>query len=145
MALVDYASIRSVVKRVYKEYGTSNPFTICLYKGILVQYAPLGTLNAHYSKLYRIPIITINSDLDERAAVLACFHELGHLFLKHNDNKIYCSQKVNMKVSPWEEAANLFAVEFLLLQLEADDKAYYTKQQIAVLAGIPEELAYLIS
>lgn len=115
MALVDYASIRSVVKRVYKEYGTSNPFTICLYKGILVQYAPLGTLNAHYSKLYRIPIITINSDLDERAAVLACFHELGHLFLKHNDNKIYCSQKVNMKVSPWEEAANLFAVEFLLL------------------------------
>lgn len=142
--MVDYNYIRNVVKRVYKEFDTFDPFKICLYKGIVVQYAPLGSLNAHYSKLYRIPVITINSDLDEQSAALACFHELGHLFLKHNDNKIYCSQRVNLKVSPWEEAANLFAVEYLLLQLDSDDKQYYTKQQLAALAGIPEDLIYLI-
>ena len=142
--MVDYDSIRDVVKRVYKEFGTFDPFKICCYKGITVLYAPLGTLNAHYSKLYRIPIITINSSLDERSAIIACFHELGHLFLKHNENKIYCSQKTNLKVSPWEEDANLFVVEYLLLQLDSDDKRYYTKQQIATLAGIPEDLIYLI-
>ena len=144
MTLVDYDSIRDVVKRVYKEFNTFDPFKICLYKGITVLYAPLGTLNAHYSKLYRIPVITINSDLDEQEAIVACLHELGHLFLKHNDNKIYCSQKANIKVSPWEDAANLFAVEYLLLQLDPEDKRYYTQQQLAVLAGIPEDLIYLI-
>ena len=142
--MVDHDSIRDVAKRIYKEFATFDPFKICLYKDILVQYAPLGSLNAHYSKLYRIPIITINADLDERSAVFACFHELGHLFLKHNDNTIYCSQKANLKVSPWEEAADRFAVEYLLLQLDRDDREYYTKQQLAVLAGIPEELTSLI-
>lgn len=136
--------IRKTVKRVYKEFGTTNPFRICRQKGIIVLYEPLGSLNAHYTKIYRIPAIVINSELDESEATIACLHELGHLFLGHNENKIYCSQRTERKVSPWEMAANQFAVECRLLTVDPDDYQYYTKQQIAKLAGIPDDLIYLI-
>lgn len=136
--------IRKTVKRVYREFGTTDPFRICREKGIVVMYASLGSLNAHYTKIYRIPVIVINSELDELEALIACLHELGHLFLGHNANKIYCSQRTRLKVSPWETAANQFAVEFRLLAVDPDDLAYYPISQIAVLAGIPENLEHLI-
>ena len=136
--------IRKTVKRVYREFGTTDPFRICCQKGIIVMFEPLGSLNAHYTKIYRIPAIVVNSEMDELEAAIACLHELGHLFLGHNENKIYCSQRIRMKVSPWETAANQFAVEFRLLTVDLDDLAYYTISQIAVLAGIPESLEHLI-
>lgn len=136
--------IRQTARRVYREFETYDPFRICRLKGITVLYAPLGSLNAHYTKIYRIPVITINAELDEADADIACLHELGHLFLGHNDNKIYCSQKIHLKVSPWEIAANQFAVEYKLLAIEADDFRYYTIEQLARLAGIPQDLSHLI-
>ena len=141
---MDTEEIRKTVRRVYKEFGTTDPFRICRQKGIIVMFEPLGSLNAHYTKIYRIPAIVINSELEEMEAIIACLHELGHLFLGHNENKIYCSQRIRMKVSPWETAANQFAVEFRLLTVDPDDLAYYTISQIAVLAGIPANLEHLI-
>lgn len=78
--MVDHDSIRDVAKRIYKEFATFDPFKICLYKDILVQYAPLGSLNAHYSKLYRIPIITINADLDDALPSLPAFTSWPFVF-----------------------------------------------------------------
>ena len=137
--------IRQLAKRVYREFETYDPFRICRLKDITVLYAPLGSLNAHYTKIFRIPVITINSALDEDEANIACLHELGHLFLGHNDNKIYCSQKIHLRVTPWEIAANQFAVEYKLLAVDTDDFRYYTTEQIAKLAGIPDDLTHLIN
>lgn len=136
--------IEKTAQKVYKEFGTIDPFRICREKGIIVQYAPLGGLNAYYTVQYRIPVITINSLLDEYSALIACDHELGHLFLGHNENKLYFSQRTRIKVTPWEIAANTFVVYHRLQQLDPDDLYYLTKQQLAKKAGIPDDLLSLL-
>ena len=136
--------IQKIAKDVYKKYSTLNPFRICKSRGIQIHYAPLGSLNAYYTIQYRIPFITINDVLNEYEALIACTHELGHLFLGHTANKMYFSQRTRFKISPWETAANTFVVYFRLQALDEDAVLHMTKQQMATMAGIPESLIDLI-
>lgn len=131
-------------KNVYKKYRTYDPYKICKEKGIQVHYALLGTLNAYYTSQYRVPFIILNEELDENESIIACTHELGHLFLGHTENKMYFSQRTRFKITPWETAANTFVVYFRLQMLDNDAHSYMTKQQMAATVGIPDELVHLI-
>lgn len=138
-------TIREIAHRVYYKFETTNPYRICQEKGIDILYAPLGSLNAYYTNPYRIPCILINESLDEYEAEEACGHELGHLFLKHNDNKLYFSQRTRMKTTPWEIEANTFLVELKLSAFEPEELQGYTREEIAQIIGVSENLSYLIN
>lgn len=102
------------VKNLRKKYGTSNPFKLCEYLGILVIFADLGDIKGYSIKRLRKKLICINENLSDFAKMLVCAHELGHCLYHQLDdiNFLLNNTKIIIK-SRLEKEANLFAVELL--------------------------------
>ncbi|MBR6399761.1 MAG: ImmA/IrrE family metallo-endopeptidase [Firmicutes bacterium] len=120
--------ICSVVHKVKKEYGSSDPFQICkLKRSIKLNYETMGTgqeaTKGFFLKMYQINSITVNSDMSKEFQRIILAHELGHVFLhshtqKENDvsgNKIkQFSDTTIFSNNALEKEANIFAAELLI-------------------------------
>ena len=73
------------IKNLKKKYGTSNPFKLCKYLGILVIFADLGEIKGYSIKRMRKKLICINENLDYFSQKFVCAHELGHCLYHHLD------------------------------------------------------------
>lgn len=102
------------VKNLKRKYGTSNPFKLCEYLGILVMYADLGDIKGYSIKRLRKKLICINENLSDFAKILVCAHELGHcLYHQLDDINFLLNNTKVIKRNYLEQEANQFAIELL--------------------------------
>lgn len=104
------------VNKIVEKHETKNPFTIAKRLGIHVIHENLGNILGYYSKHFRIPIIHINEDVDEKQQMFICAHELGHAILHPDHNTSFLKKHTFFSTDKIEVEANEFAVELLFLR-----------------------------
>ena len=109
------------VRNLKRKYGTSNPFKLCKYLGILIIYADLGEVKGYSIKRLRKKLICINDSLSDFAKMLVCAHELGHcLYHQLDDINFLLNNTKIIRRSYLEKEANQFAVELLYDDIKND-------------------------
>lgn len=109
------------VRNLKRKYGTSNPFKLCKYLGILIIYADLGEVKGYSIKRLRKKLICINDSLSDFAKMLVCAHELGHcLYHQLDDINFLLNNTKIIRRSYLEKEANQFAVELLYNDIKND-------------------------
>ena len=135
MRTVDWIK-KKARETVYKA-GTNDPMKICEQNGIYVCHQNLGNaFLGHYTKIRRIPLITLSSRNSDFEDFYTCGHELGHHYCDHGNNTEWLSRhnlRFNTMGSEYE--ANLFMVNLLLAGV--DLSSYETKEQLLKSNGIP--------
>ncbi len=144
--------ICSVVHKVKKEYGSSDPFRICkLKRSVKLNFEAMGigqeATKGFFLKMYQINSITVNSDMPKEFQRIILAHELGHVFLhsnikRENDvsgNKIkQFSDTAIFADNAMEKEANMFAAELLIddssvTELLQEDRSFeYIAQELRV-------------
>ncbi|MBU5669577.1 ImmA/IrrE family metallo-endopeptidase [Peptoniphilus sp. MSJ-1] len=94
-------------------------------------------------KIYRSNLIYINENLNEIETRNTILHELGHIFCKHDENRIFTSLKTHQVTSKLENQADLFTVAMLINALEEEELERYNLKQLSYMLGISEELLKL--
>lgn len=109
------------VRNLKRKYGTSNPFKLCEYLGILVIYSDLGDIKGYSVKRLRKKLICINQNLSDFAKILVCAHELGHcLYHQLDDINFLLNNTKIVRRSYLEREANQFAAELLCDDIAED-------------------------
>lgn len=108
-----------IVEELVNKYQTSNPFELCDHLNVDVRYADLGSIRGMYRYTKRNKFITLNSalDLSPIEYKMICAHELGHLLLHKDENRVmmdraFCSRIY--KPPRYENEANRFALYLLM-------------------------------
>lgn len=126
--------IKKLVAQLIKKYGTSNPFKLAEYLGIIVVFDPLGSIYGYYSRTHRIKVLHINSNLSCERQLSTCAHELGHALLHPDENTAFLKLKTFFSTDRIEVEANEFMVELLF-----SEKSSITIKEATELYGIPEQ------
>ena len=89
--------------------------------------------------------IVINSNLSQAERTFVCSHELGHAQLHPRANTPFMKEHTLFSVDKIEVEANTFAVELLLPDWVVSQykNTDFTLDDIAVMNGVPAELAHL--
>ncbi len=134
------------VNKAVKRAESSDPFRIWWDYGIIVKYVPLGSLKGFTATNYRIRTIFINEDLDEIEAKFTCAHELGHILMRHDYNKLWLANHTFYNLDRYENDANRFAIYLLQYQWQDDieNMEYPSNENISNLTGIPVEYLNLL-
>ncbi len=134
------------VKKTIQRTGTTDPFEICSSLGIKVIRAPLGSLKGFTATNYRIRTIFINEELTEIEAKYSCAHELGHILMKHDYNKLWMANHTFFNLNKYENEANRFAIHLLLWpwREEIQQMEYPSHDNISNITGIPVEYLHLL-
>lgn len=134
-------TIKRLVSQLVRKHATNNPFTIAAQKNILVLFEPLGGMMGYFNTYKRIPMIHINSEMNEADQTYTCSHELGHAIQHRNVNTPFLKRHTLLSVERIEREANEFAVELLMPdELLINGMTIY---EAAVACGIPSEVARL--
>ncbi|NOV01376.1 ImmA/IrrE family metallo-endopeptidase [Paenibacillus planticolens] len=127
------------LKKLIRQFKTTDPFIISVGLGINIRYADLGdqTRGIYYRKLRR-RFIVIHENLDEYWQRFVCAHELGHDRLHPGVSRFWLDEQSFYNVGKFERQANRFAVRLLT----ADDpiKADETVEELFKRQGVPIEL-----
>ncbi|MBS4872233.1 MAG: ImmA/IrrE family metallo-endopeptidase [Peptoniphilus sp. oral taxon 375] len=124
---------------VCRKYGTTDPFRICKEKDIVVidKEMPRQLKGLTITKK-RISFIYINSLLflhnEEREFV--CGHELGHIFLKHDQNVIFTRTNTLLVQGKEENEADLFSATLFLEKYDKEVLKRTNIGQIEAITGI---------
>jgi Zn-dependent peptidase ImmA (M78 family) len=134
-------TIKLLVDQLIRKHGTNNPFKIADRKNILVIFEPLGNMLGYFNTYKRIPMIHINSDLDEADQRFTCAHELGHAVQHRHVNTPFLRRNTLQSIDRIEREANEFAAELLIPDelLHTGLTIYEAAQQ----CGVPREVAHL--
>ena len=132
--------------RAVKHAESTDPFNICKSYGIKVHFVPLGSLKGFTATNYRMRNIFINEDLSDMDARYTCAHELGHILMRHDYNKLWMANHTFFNLNRYENEANRFAIHLLLVPWceEIDHMEYPSMENISSLTGIPIEYLNLI-
>ena len=123
------------------KHSTRDPFKIARELGMIVIFTPLTGIRGYYQYKARRHIIYINNELDEFMARFVCAHELGHIFLHRNMNRIFMDSYTQFVTSRYERDADRFAVEFLFDDDELQDYLGMSLVTVAERLRINYELA----
>lgn len=122
-----------------RKYGTTDPFRICREKDIVVidKEMPRQLKGLTVTKK-RISFIYINSliFLSKEEREFVCGHELGHIFLCHEENVIFTKTNTLQVQNKEENEADLFSASILLERHNMDDLKAMTVEQVHLLTGI---------
>lgn len=132
--------ISDIVKRLCKQYDSSDPFSLARQMKIDILYEPLGTIRGYYSHFSRKKIIHINHMLDEKQMAFVCAHELGHAVLHPKSNTPFLRGHTLFSVNKLEVEANRFATCILYADEELLEYADCSLDQLTKILGLPPEL-----
>ena len=126
------SDIRKIVKRLIRRARTNNPFAICRFLGIFIEYRDLGNVLGFFKCHRRQKFIYINNRLCPEKAKQVCAHELGHVILHPCVNTVFldvCTYAVLEKI---ENEANMLAAELLITD---EDILEHKEQSIEVIVS----------
>ncbi|MBB3070434.1 Zn-dependent peptidase ImmA (M78 family) [Paenibacillus baekrokdamisoli] len=109
-------------------------------RNIVVLFEPLGYTMGYFNTYKRIPIIHINTELEDSDQLFTCAHELGHA-LRHREVNTPFRRHTLQSIDRIEREANEFAVELLV----PDELLFngMTIYEAANVCGVPAEVAHL--
>jgi len=137
--------IEKDVDRLTEKFGILNAFELASELNINVQFNNLGSVIYGYNNnSHRIPMIIINSEIDERTQEGVCFHEIFHLRHHKGFNTQFFAVNTNSLLSDHNENE---ANKFMLAMLR--DEYGWSKQEDVLdfldFFKLPHELASLLS
>ena len=128
-----------LANQTYKKFNTVDPFKIAYYLDYIVIFKDMPPKIRGYTlRKFRINIIYLNENLNDADIRNTLLHELGHIFCKHDENRIFTSLKTRFVTAKLENEADLFSVAMLLNTLDKEDLEKYTLKQISYKLGIEE-------
>lgn len=136
-------NIKKIVAKLYKDYGTLDPFELCECLNIKVIKCKLGgdikgiCMNLDNDQ----KIIFIDSEINEYEMKYVCAHELGHILLHNTVSLGFLYKNSLLLKNKYEIEADKFAAE-LLIDLENIDYAYseLNLQQLSSRMCVPLKL-----
>lgn len=134
--------IKRLVAYYKKLCGTSNPFDIADYLGILYQIGNCRYEGCYiFLKNHRYIFLSNHLEYPELNLVMA--HELGHALLDRKANCYFIRNKTLLLNSRIERRANLFAAHLLIPDSLLEEYSGSTLDQFCSYTGFPEELIEL--
>lgn len=131
--------IIDIANKIYRKFNTANPFKIAREMGYTIIFSDMPSkLKGYTLKIQRINLIYLNENLSENETRNTLLHELGHIFCKHDENRIFTSLNTHQVVSKLENEADLFFVSMLINTLEEDEIKRYDLKQLSYLLGVDE-------
>lgn len=131
--------IIKLANKTFKKFNTVDPFKIASEIDCKIIYRDMPKKIKGYTlKNFRINIIYLNENLDDNELRNTLLHELGHIFCKHDENRIFTSLKTRFVTAKLENEADLFSVAMLLNTLDKEDLEKYTSKQLSYKLGIEE-------
>lgn len=131
---------KQAVIELIKKYKTTNVYELCDCLNIDVSFSNIGQLRGFYRYLKRNYFIVINKNLSEKRREFVCAHELGHLILHKDENRILMDTNIHIP-NRLENEANRFAIYLVFESLEKWQLRDYTNNELSCITGIP--LKYL--
>lgn len=129
-----------------KKCKTRDPFQIAKEKNIILVYAHLIDIRGFYQYFQRQHIICIDQDLSDQQKKFVCAHELGHMMMHKNANKVYMDTQTFFNTNKFETEANTFAVNLLIPDetiMEIFDNQNCTLEYMSRMLGYNQKLIEL--
>ena len=102
--------IKEFAQKTIQRFGTHDPFDICNQLGIVILYLPLGRMRGYCYSNENGKVVVLHDGLAEHEARVVCAHELGHVLLHPNLNRIYLDTSTFVCERNLENEVNAFAV-----------------------------------
>lgn len=131
------------VRAVIESNGTNAPEEILSSDGVKIFQLPMSGLRGIYKALHGIPMVFVDSGLDERQMRFVLAHELAHHLFHRGLNRVFLDRCTFMKTDLYEREADLFAVCFMYPFPKEYIHNGVTISEIAHTLGISESLAEL--
>ncbi|MBD2861638.1 ImmA/IrrE family metallo-endopeptidase [Paenibacillus oceani] len=134
-------TIKEIVDKLIRKYGTRDPIKIAAMMGILIQFRNLKGVLGYYQTYRRIPVIHVAMGLPETLIAFIVAHELAHRILHPNVNVPFLRANTFHSIDKIERQANQFAVDLLIPdELLLEGMSIY---EAAEACGVPGEVAHL--
>lgn len=130
-------------RAVIEANGTSNPEQILLANGVKIFQLPMTGLRGIYKALHGIPMVFVDSALDERQSRFVLAHELAHHLFHRGLNRVFLERCTFMKTDCYEREAELFAACLLCPYPEEYIFEGETVSDLAHRTGFSQEVAKL--
>ncbi len=131
------------VRAVIKANGTNAPDEILLADGVKIFLLPMSGLRGIYKTLHDIPMVFVDSGLDERQRRFVLAHELAHHLFHRGLNRVFLERCTFMKTDCYEREAELFAACLLCPFPEEYIFEGETVSDLAHRTGFSEDVAKL--
>lgn len=129
-----------LIRRLFARFHSRNPFELSRAMGCIVLRTPLSGVRGFHQYIKRTNIIYIDDSLEENQARFVCAHELGHVLLHKNTNRIFMTNKTFMVTSKYEIEADRFAADLLYPTEDFAEYREFSVYQIAQSLQLPVEL-----
>lgn len=96
-------------QKLISRFQTNDPFRIADSLDYIVLFVPLHGIRGFHQYVKRNHIIYIDDSLDTEKQRWVCAHELGHIFLHPNLNKMFMANHTYSVQSKYEVEADRFA------------------------------------
>lgn len=100
---------KQMAKKLIARFQTCDPFKIADSLDYIVIFVPLHGVRGFHQYIKKNHIIYIDNSLDTEMQRWVCAHELGHIFLHPNLNKMFMANHTYSVQSKYEVEADRFA------------------------------------
>ena len=100
---------KQMAQKLIARFQTNDPFKIADSLDYIVIFVPLHGVRGFHQYIRRNHIIYIDNSLDDTQQRWVCAHELGHIFLHPNLNKMFMANHTYSVQSKYEVEADRFA------------------------------------
>ncbi|MFQ7724826.1 MAG: ImmA/IrrE family metallo-endopeptidase [Ruthenibacterium lactatiformans] len=140
-----FVDIKEFAQKTIQRFGTHDPFDICNQLGIVILYLPLGRMRGYCYSNENGKVVVLHDGLAEHEARVVCAHELGHVLLHPNLNRIYLDTSTFVCERKLENEVNAFAVCLLFPDDNELLENCSTISELSIYMGVRLELAQLRS
>lgn len=131
------------VRAIISANATNDPEEILSSQQVKIFYLSMTGIRGIYKAIYGIPMVFVDSNLDEREQKFVLAHELAHHLFHRGLNRVFLGRCTYMKTDCYEREAELFAA--CLLCPDPDEYIFEgeTYSDLAHRTGFSEDVSKL--